>query len=395
MSILSRFSASISREGVLFVISIYILCITGHILLPASVIEGYVCNHQGNILSYRLNGMLVYFAILLLYFQLPLHVQLIPYTHYFTVILTCHTIGILTSLYFFLTSKCEKYAICMTRNHLDREGKVMFEPPLAPPSFIKYSFSAFYTGREWNPRIFNVDIKVLLYLIGAILLQINIFASALYQKYHDGHLTHAMIVYNVCFTWFIVEYLIGERVHLYTYDFFAEKVGMKFCWGCLTFYPCFYCIGVFPLVDHIPLRDISLEMSIFVLLLYFLGWCITRGANMQKYYHRTNPQQKYVIFGLIQQEKSPDTRILVSGFWGIARHFNYFGEIMQSIAVSIPGVVVGAGWLRLIPLLYPLYYLLLFVPRQLDDDFICKQKYGEAWDAYVEKVPWRICPGIW
>jgi steroid 5-alpha reductase family enzyme len=41
------------------------------------------------------------------------------------------------------------------------------------------------------------------------------------------------------------------------------------------------------------------------------------------------------------QKSLHNTKILVSGFWSIARHLNYFGEIVQSIALSIPGFIVG------------------------------------------------------
>jgi hypothetical protein len=39
------------------------------------------------------------------------------------------------------------------------------------------------------------------------------------------------------FSFFLCEYLFFEQVHLYTYDFFAERVGFKLGWGCLLFYP--------------------------------------------------------------------------------------------------------------------------------------------------------------
>ena len=302
-----------SLYGVIFVVAVYSLSIIGHFLLPSTEVAGYVCDHQGNALHYRLNGVIVYFFIFFLYFQLPVNIQLIPYTNFSSILLTCHAIGTFTSLYFFLTSKSEKYAICITRNQLDGKGKLIYEPPLTQTHVEQFSLATFYTGREWNPRIRHIDMKVLLYLIGAIQLQINIFAAALYQKHHDGSLTYAMTVYTISFAWFIIEYLIGERVHLYTYDFFAEKVGMKLCWGCLTFYPCFYCVGIFPLVEHIPHYDISFNTSILILVLYLCGWCITRGANLQKYYYRTNPQQQHIFFGMIRQETLPDTRILISG----------------------------------------------------------------------------------
>ena len=51
------------------------------------------------------------------------------------------------------------------------------------------------------------------------------------------------------------------------------------------------------------------------------------------------------------QETVPGTRILVSGWWGLARHVNYLGEILQAVALSVPGVVVGHGVGRWVPLL--------------------------------------------
>ncbi len=35
-------------------------------------------------------------------------------------------------------------------------------------------------------------------------------------------------------SWFCVEYLMHEHVHLFTYDLFAERTGFKLTWGCLV-----------------------------------------------------------------------------------------------------------------------------------------------------------------
>jgi protein-S-isoprenylcysteine O-methyltransferase Ste14 len=110
-----------------------------------------------------------------------------------------------------------------------------------------------------------------------------------------------------------------------------------------------------------------------------------------------NPNQKYFLFGLIEQKVIPGTRILCSGFWGTARHLNYLGEIIQSIAISLPCVLVAqSNFYRYMPLLYPLYYILLFITRQIDDDKVCRIKYGDiVWNKYCALVPYRIFPPFW
>jgi len=185
-------------------------------------------------------------------------------------------------------------------------------------------------------------------------------------------------------------------VHLYTYDLFAEKIGMKLVWGCIFFYPYFYCIGVHTIVAASPLHDITPAQSTGICALYLFGWFITRGANLQKYLYKTQPGRKRIFFGLVEQRCVPGAHLLVSGFWGQARHLNYLGEILQAVALAIPGGIVGHTYTgKCMGLLYPLYYIALFVPRQIDDDAICAAKYGQDWIEYTTAVPARILPGVW
>lgn len=234
-----------------------------------------------------------------------------------------------------------------------------------------------------------------LYLVGAVSLQCNILSGlAKHQQMWDGKISLAMNAYIICFFIFLFEYLLFEEAHLYTYDIFAEKVGFKLVWGCFVFYPCFYCIGIFPIALSKKSYDITSIQFSMILLLYFFGWFITRGANLQKFSYRYNKKQKYFFF--IKQIVLPNSNILISGFWGLSRHLNYFGEILQSFALSLPGVLVGSTlFMRCLPLLYPLYYIILFVSRQYDDDELCERKYGELWTEYKRRVPYRIVPGIW
>jgi protein-S-isoprenylcysteine O-methyltransferase Ste14 len=124
--------------------------------------------------------------------------------------------------------------------------------------------------------------------------------------------------------------------------------------------------------------------------LFLSGWVLTRGANMQKFFFKTAPDRKFLW---ITPEAISDgsNTLLVNGFWGGSRHINYLGEIIQAVAIALaPGYFgVWMVWL------YPLYYIALFVSRQLDDDVICREKYGELWDQYTSRVKYRIVPGLY
>lgn len=62
------------------------------------------------------------------------------------------------------------------------------------------------------------------------------------------------------------------------------------------------------------------------------------------------------------------------------------------MALALPAWLTLGSWAAL---LYPLYYLALFVPRQLEDDEACALKYGDAWKKYCRVVPYRIVPYVY
>ena len=99
----------------------------------------------------------------------------------------------------------------------------------------------------------------------------------------------------------------------------------------------------------------------------------------------------------LRMETVPKTRLLVSGFWGVSRHVNYLGEIVQAVALALPGYLVAPdAYYAALPWLYPLYYVALFIPRQIDDDVQLKAKYGDkAFAEYTRRVPYRIVPGVY
>jgi delta14-sterol reductase len=191
----------------------------------------------------------------------------------------------------------------------------------------------------------------------------------------------------LCF--FIIDYLSFEEVHLYTYDFFAERVGFKLGWGCIAFYPFFYSIPIWVAAESGPVNTPG-YLQVFYTVIFFLSWTLSRGANLQKYYFKKNPAQSFL--GIRPQVITDGHKtLLVSGFWGLSRHINYLGEIGMAVAI-----VLAAGHPEnILSWLYPLYYVALLFPRQADDDRRCARKYGELWQQYLKRVPYRIIPYLY
>ena len=337
-------------------------------VLPGRWVTGYVTKSNSiEKLRYRLNGLFVLFTVVLCWFVLC-YTGLLAWDHLYTyrwfTLAGAITFGLIFS-----------FAI------------------VVPYAAVKKSFLAdFFFGRLENPQLWGgrIDAKMWLYLVGAVMLQLNIlsFAAHHYLLY-GAEASPGIYLSTALLTFFIIDYLTFEEVHLYTYDFFAERVGFKLGWGCIAFYPFFYSIQLWSTVDLPDANTPSYLLFVYALL-FFSGWSLSRGANLQKYFFKKDPN---MLFLGIKPETISDGQktLLVNGFWGLSRHINYLGEILMAT-----GIIICVGHPTLIwPWLYPLYYVALLLPRQLDDDKRCALKYGTLWKVYKDKVPYKIIPYIY
>ena len=338
------------------------------VLLPGRWVNGYITKPgSAEKMRYRLNGLPVLFVVVLIWFLLG-YFDLLPY-------------------YWLYEYRWYGLAgACVT-------GIIFTLALVLPyPSVRKSFFADLFFGRLENPQLWGgkVDAKMWLYLIGAVMLELNVLSFAAHHYMLYGAMASPGIyMASALITYFVVEYLIFEEVHLYTYDLFAERVGFKLGWGCIIFYPYFYSISLWATVNLPDPNTPSWLLGIYVLI-FFSGWGLARGANMQKYFFKKYPGRTFLG---IEPKTITDGKntLLVSGFWGTSRHINYLGEILMA-----SGIILCTGYPSLIwPWLYPLYYVALLFTRQSDDDKRCELKYGELWKSYKEKVPYRIIPYIY
>lgn len=263
---------------------------------------------------------------------------------------------------------------------------------LAAPPVRKSLAADLFLGRIENLQMMNgrVDMKMWLYLAGATLLELNVLSfTANHLISYGGSASPGIILSAALLTYFVVDYLIFEEVHLYTYDLFAERIGFKLGWGCIVFYPYFYPIALWATVAR-PDPGTPAFLLVLYVVIFFSGWILARGANMQKFFFKRDPEKPFL--GIVPESITDgEKRLLVNGFWGLSRHINYLGEILMATGIILCTGYPGLLW----PWLYPLYYVILLFTRQADDDKRCSAKYGVLWEEYRRKVPWRIIPHIW
>ncbi|KAH0977723.1 hypothetical protein GBA52_027442 [Prunus armeniaca] len=112
-------------------------------------------------------------------------------------------------------------------------------------------------------------------------------------------------------------------------------------------------------------------------------YVVFRGANKQKHVFKKNP--KAPLWG--RPARVIGGKLLASGYWGIARHCNYLGDLLLALSFSLP-----CGISSLVPYFYPIYLLILLIWRERRDEARCAEKYKEIWAEYRRLVPWRILP---
>lgn len=286
----------------------------------------------------------------------------------------------------------------------------------------------FFIGRELNPRITlplfgEIDLKVWLEmrpgLTGWILLDLA-FVAKQYRTY--GYVSDSILFVTAVQGYYVLEGQYAESGVLVMMDIITDGLGYMLTFGDIVWVPFLYStqtryLSVYPL--QLGWAGVSAVSAVFAVGLY-----IFRASNTQKRVFRTQPDHPSVK-GMSYIQTRRGTRLLADGWWGVARHINYFGDWLQASPFSLPTgiagymivpagtvtvagasvatmldgreVVQGAarGWGMIYTYFYVVYFASLLIHRERRDDIACAEKYGEDWDKYKKAVRWRILPGIY
>ncbi|KAL2074306.1 hypothetical protein VTL71DRAFT_8084 [Oculimacula yallundae] len=292
-----------------------------------------------------------------------------------------------------------------------------------------------FIGRELNPRVTfpflgEIDIKEFMELrpgmMGWAILDFT-FMARQYRTY--GYVTDSIVLVTFFQVLYILDAYWMENAILTTMDITTDGFGFMLSFGDLVWVPFVYSLQAKYLATYpLTLGPLGTAGVIGVL---SAGYYIFRSANNEKNRFRTNPTDPRVAHLKYIETKS-GSKLLTSGWWGTARHINYFGDWLQSWAYSLPTGVAGyliqrssvapatgqsvanksfiysgptenveilqgsaRGYGMIFTYFYVLYFAILLIHRERRDEAKCIRKYGDDWAKYQKIVKYRIIPGIY
>lgn len=340
-----------------------------YVVVPGRVVHGRPTEH-GERAEYRLNGLVAFVASAALLIAAIAGGLLSP-------------AAVLAELGPLLTCATLFAVVAALATHAAGRGRAHLERTTGDPIYD------FYMGAVLNPRIGRHDLKFFfesrigMGSWGALAI---VMAAAELQA--RGEVSTAMLVVTLCQLVYIVDFFVFESNLLSMIDIIEENLGFMLWFAFLVWMPFNFTLQQQYALAARP--ELPLVAAIALVLVNFAGYYVFRSANLQKQRFRADPSAPIWGRPPVAMETARGTRLLLSGWWGLARHANYLGDLTMALTWCL-----ACGFGSVVPYFYFLYFAPLLLNRERRDHAMCRRKYGEDWDRYCEKVPYRIVPFVY
>ncbi|RKP34806.1 C-14 sterol reductase [Dimargaris cristalligena] len=352
-------------------------------VVPGSLVPGTELR-TGERLTYRINGFRSLLVTCGLIFLLHRVYGPAPFIY-----ITDHFVHWITAAWLFATLQALFLYVRSFRNHSSK--------PANPPVLLALGgnssnwFYDFFIGRELNPRVLGgtLDLKVFCELRPGIIGWLVLNFSFLIKQAQalDGYITESMALIFFLQGLYTFDTFIYESSVLTTMDVTTDGFGWMLSFGDLAWVPFIFSIQArYLALEPVLLGPVGTGLVVAVGIASFL---IFRLSNSQKNIFRTNPHDPRVR-GLKYIETESGSKLLISGWWGLARHINYLGDWLFGLSWCLT-----TGFGSPIPYFYIIYFGILLIHRERRDDHKCRLKYKQDWDRYCSIVKYRIVPGIY
>ncbi|TIA81106.1 hypothetical protein E3P98_02258 [Wallemia ichthyophaga] len=284
---------------------------------------------------------------------------------------------------------------------------VMFGHPLRMSGNFFYDL---FMGASLNPRILGVDIKMWAEVRIPWVLLFGIAVSGACKQYDTFGTVSPNMAFMVLATGLYINACAkAEECIPQTWDMAWEKFGFMLCFWNFAGVPFTYCYPVLYLTNHHP-SEYEWSLSTYAVLFGVLiaSYSVFDLAMAQK--SRFKMQQQGITkfrFGFPYIPGStPDpattryiqtqhgSKLLISGPWAYCRKPNYLADWIQATSW---GMSCGLPFIASppIPHWYAVWFFIVLVHRCERDFERCAAKYGEDWEEYCRRVPYKFIPYVW
>lgn len=346
------------------------------LIVPGENVKGTQLR-TGEHLNYKFNGcnVVLILGATLLYraysTQLALPELQFIYDHFLEINTSTLIVAVIFSTYLYLAS---------FKN--DKNGKPKLLALGGNSGNVMYDW---FIGRELNPRWGPVDLKLFFEMRPGLLLWILIDLAMVHHQYLKyGHVSASILMVTVFQAYYVIEGTFYEAGLISMIDTTTDGFGFMLVFGDISLVPLTYSLQTRFLADH-PV-ELSWLAIILITANYIGGLLIFRLSNNEKNRFKSgDPSTKHLKY----ITSASGSKLLVSGWWGMARHINYTGDWISTISYCLP-----CG-LTLIPYYHLPYFASLLIHRNDRDEAKCAAKYGKTWDEYKEKVPYKFIPYVY
>lgn len=350
------------------------------VILPGRNILG-VELRDGTKLPYKINGISMSSAlILVLSFRYVLTNGQLPelhflYEHHIDICIVTTLFSIILSVYLYLTS----FIPLLRKNGMNTNERIM-----ALGGNTGNVIYDWFIGRELNPRIGSLDLKLFCELRPGMFLWFLINLSCLHHYYLKyGHLNDALLLINILQGFYIFDGVLNEEGVLTMIDITTDGFGFMLAFGDLVLVPFTYSLQA----RYLSVSPIELGYyrTTGIIIVMIIGYYIFHSSNKQKSNFRQGK-----LSNLKSIESSHGTKLLCDGWWSMSQHINYFGDWLISLSWCL-----CTGFQTPLTYYYSLYFAILLMHRQIRDEHKCRKKYGKSWEEYKACVPYKIIPYIY
>ncbi|XP_064484426.1 delta(14)-sterol reductase TM7SF2-like isoform X2 [Ornithodoros turicata] len=322
---------------------------------------------------YRLNGWLnltgtVVVCVALTHYGFP---STVVYRFCFQTLLTALAASVVLSVVFYIKGH---FAPKNHRNPAGNTGNVLND---------------FVVGREIAPRVGEMyDLSVLLFRTGFMSLAVLLGSMTWYEYLQQRGLNYNFAISAFCGLLYVLLYVLDEEYFLGSVFITEDGLGYFSTAGNLAALPFVFAFPAKFLLEHKQVLPIYCLPGIVIL--FLAGLALIHFSNKRKYCFRRNwPDPTARGQGLDYLTDKSGNRLLVSGTWGFVRHPNYLGDLLCTLALALP-----CGFKHVLPFYGLLATAIFLVVRTYEVERKCRERYGDLWRKYTERVKYRIVPYV-